>query len=164
MDERIIWQDAIYEDEREWDEAYRDETGEECQNLDEFIADRVSENFEDERENLDVAIPSGIVLIADLGLWDGRRTAFPKGDLKNLRECLESHCNGYLKVFVENGELKAEESHHDGTNVYTFRKWREGVSESEKEDAKWDYFGIGPDALMSKTESLAPDVARIYGW
>ena len=167
MERHIIWQDAIYEDEKNWEEAYREETGGECGNLSEFISDRVNEAYGDERANLNIEVPNGILVIADLGAWDGRKSGHLNHDLSNVNECLHSYCGGYLKVYLED-DLIAEEAHHDGTNVYTFRKWRDDVTEEQKDDlriALWAQEKEKAAELIAKyTLSLYPEVAKAYGW
>ena len=75
----IIWSAWINEDD------WRDDIREECELNDvEYDEDSLyymayelnSHYLEDERMNLDIDIPNGIIVIADLGFWFGRRTGY----------------------------------------------------------------------------------------
>lgn len=177
-EKHTIWQDAIYEDESQWRDAYEEELNVNEQNgtesphksLSEFIADSVDSQLDDERENLDIEVPNGIIVIGDLGLWDGHRTGYLNEDLHNVRDCLHGHVSGlsYLKFYVDGTDLKCEEAHHDGTNVYTFREWKDGVTDQQKSNLKLALYSNNRDAsaelIERYTESLRPRVAKVYGW
>lgn len=165
----IIWQDAIYENEDDWKDAYK----EYCEIHDEepsddglhaFISGYVSEYYEDEAYNLKKEIPQGIIAIADLGLWYGRSSGYREIGT-NLSDCLKISLSGYGKYYIED-DFMLEDSHHDGTNYITFRKWKDGVTEERKETLKIKLAG-NEDAkglIEELTESLREDIAKIYGW
>lgn len=170
---RTIWQDAIYEDEADYKEAYSEYLEmngltESDKSLGDFMADEASLSYDAEVSNLDIPVPDGIITIADLGLWNGRRSAHDGKDLSNVNQCLRRHCGGYMKFFVEDGDFKAEESHHDGTNVYTYRAWKDGVTEDQKtalRDALYCQDTDKASDLIEKyTESLVPTISKVYGW
>ena len=123
--------------------------------------------LEDERMNLCIQTENDIIAIADLGLWNGRRMAYKEvGD--NVNACLQSYVNGMseLEVYVENGELKASESHHDGTNNYTFREYKSDISDDDKEDFKdMLYNGTATLKDMDKyTMPMGHYAAEVFGW
>lgn len=47
----------------------------------------------DERINLDIQLPREIIVIADLGLWNGRRSGYKVIESGNIRDCLYSDCD-----------------------------------------------------------------------
>lgn len=164
-----IWQDAVYDDEENWRDAWEDYKSDcDCPDitLNEFI--EMSNNINDERANLDIEVPEGILIIANLGLWHGTRHAYSDKEPTNVRDCLYGHCGGYLKFYVEDGEFMAEETHHDGTNHYKFRKWASGVSDEQKDELRNAIYNgeeSKADRLIYElTESLAPEIAKVYGW
>ena len=119
----------------------------------------------DELENLNVDVGSAIVVIADLGLWDGHHAAC-KTIGSNLKDCFSVSFGDDIDWFVEDGELKIRDVHHDGTNVYLFRTWKDGVTDSAKDLALY-LFSHGmrdPGTLNVTTRPLGPDVMKIYGW
>lgn len=107
--------------------------------------------WDDEKINLNV--PVNGIMIADMGLWIGRRNAFRL--FSNLNECLNVHCNGLLTVYVENDELKATEIHHDGINHYAFYRIKDEFVEYVHESGSYE---------MNMLEPLGKDVANVYGW
>ena len=96
------------------------------------IVNEMNYNYlEDERANLSsIKLEGRIIALADLGLWNGRRSGYQVMGY-NLADCLYSFTNSmsYMKFFVEDGEFRAREIHHDGTNYYTFRMLKPEVDE-----------------------------------
>lgn len=129
-----------------------------------------AEYLEDEKMNLDIQLPRPIVVVATLGLWDGRRTAVgTNGGWRNLNHCLEIQCESTLdaEFFVDdNGDFCSVERHHDGANCFTFRMWREGITDVQKE--LFTYRALR--GILSKkdydifTERLGDYAADVYGW
>ena len=86
--DHLIWSDydLDYED-------WQDFLEEEYPNLseDERVArmyELNSEYLEDERANLDIQLSQPILIIGDLGLWDGRRMGYKEIASGNIRDCL----------------------------------------------------------------------------
>lgn len=76
------------------------------------------------------------IAIGKLGLWKGKCSAYNDTiKMNNLLNILGEDIQNF-KVFIENGELKATGSHHDGTNHYFVRRWRNKVTESQKNKLK----------------------------
>lgn len=119
----------------------------------------------DELENLNVDVGSDIVAIADLGLWNGRRTAC-KVIGSNLKDCMSVPVGDYIDWYVEDGDVKIRDCHHDGTNIYVFRAWKDGVKDGEKEVALNLIIMGAADAsfLYELTRPLGDYVKNVYGW
>lgn len=75
-----------------------------------------------------------IVIIGDLGLWNGRVTG-NKVISNDARDILTTIGNDNYPIIQlnDNNELYGQVSHHDGTNYYRFRVWRAGLSDTQKE-------------------------------
>ena len=74
----------------------------------------------------------GLIAIASLGLWNGRKSGYKEID--SLADCL-STSDDYLELYVDsNGNLRRRTSHHDGNNYILYRYWKEGLSERQKEN------------------------------
>lgn len=58
-----------------------------------------------------------VLVVADLGLWNGRRDGGRTGDFHNL---LFTACEDYntLYYYPKDGHMALEAIHHDGTNYY----------------------------------------------
>lgn len=124
------------------------------------------EYLEDERANLNINLHAGILAIADLGLWDGRKIGYKEMGT-NISNCLGGTCGDYVTWYVDElGDLRCEDCHHDGTNYYTYRAWKEGVSPFQMENLEWKiYCGKATRRDITRlTRKLGPDIAKVYGW
>lgn len=130
----------------------------------EIFNDELAEWIDAERENLNRRVDGDIIAIADLGLWDGRRTGYKiVGD--NIRDILYSDCD-YVTWTCDRYNVRGRLIHHDGTNYILYRVLRAGLTDEQRErflDAL--YYGTVNDRMIRRyTRSLAPDVAEVYGW
>lgn len=124
------------------------------------------EYLEDERDNLNIQLCSDIIVIADLGLWDGKYSGYKIIKSGNIKDCLNSDCD-YCTWYVDGWQnLRFEGYHHDGTNHYLYRQLKEDLSEIQIENfcAKL-YAGTATKADISKyTDRIGNHIAAVYGW
>lgn len=118
-----------------------------------------------EKDNLSQETVGEIVIIGDLGLWNGRVAGVKETGKYNLNVILDAHGDiDDFEVYVEDGEVKGAGYHHDGTNYYTFRevineeKWAE-LRDKIIAGEKWT-----EKELNASTKSLAERVNKVYGW
>ena len=172
MKEHIIYQDYVYENEADYEEAYIDYINSNSVNpddypIDEFMRDEAEFRFEAEQSNLNIEIPEGIIQIADLGLWDGRRSGYGRYEPSNIKECLKFPNGGYGRIYVKNNDLIMTEAHHDGTNIYRFRKWKPTTTANQKNKlrlALWSNDPKADDYIKRFTTGLGKDIGKVYGW
>lgn len=122
--------------------------------------------IDDERMNLSTKkAKRDIIVIADLGLWDGRHMGYKVLSAGSLSELFSVVQGDSFKLYYddETDNVVMEDSHHDGTNVYTFREAK----------AKVDYDGLLDLIYYEKatdedidryTTPLGKYVRKIYGW
>lgn len=125
-----------------------------------------SDYLDDERINLDIPLSRPILVIADLGLWYGRRQGYKEIESGNIRDCLYDD-NDYVTWFVDkNGDLRCDSIHHDGTNHYLYRTYKDGVSEEQIENLKWKlYHGQATRKDITRiTRRLGDEIGKVYGW
>jgi hypothetical protein len=121
--------------------------------------------FDDERENL-ASVDEGyeLIAIADLGRWTGRVSGYK--EVKNLESVLYSECD-YERVYVDsNGDLRKEESHHDGSNSILYRYWKEGLTDEQKENfLNKIYNGECTQKDITRyTRKAGLGIANAFGW
>lgn len=122
--------------------------------------------LDDERRNLNIAISERIIVIARLGLWDGEHVGY-RELAGNIRNCLGVGCGDYRRYYVDKvGDLCCTDMHHDGTNHYTFRAYKNGVSVRQKKDfIDKIYNGTVTRADITRvTRRLGDDIAAVYGF
>ena len=159
---RIIWtSETNIEDYREFFEE-QDITGEneqyEC--LDEM--NRIW--LENERKNLDIELEENIVILADLGLWFGRRDGY-KEIGNNISGALYTN-DDYITWYVDRYDMRGDGAHHDGSNHYLYRVWKNGITDAQKENFlnKWASEKATRKDVTRYTKSLRPYIANVYGW
>ena len=165
-DRHIIWSnyDLDYEDWRDDLEAEYPELTE-----DQRIALMYEINgdyLDDERTNLNIQLSQPILVIGDLGLWYGRRSGYKEIESGNIRDCLYADTD-YSTWYVDKlGDLRCDAIHHDGTNHYLYRAYKDGVRESQIDLLKDKlYRGIATRADVTRiTRRLGDDIARVYGF
>lgn len=120
--------------------------------------------LEDERINFDKKLENPILIIADLGLWNGRAAAYKILVSGNLKDILCAQVNGMSENhwYCDGYNICCDETHHDGTNHYLYREIRnmdniEHFLELIYQKQDWK------SCLNYYTRSIAKDVGRIYG-
>ena len=122
----------------------------------------------DERVNLNIQLSQPILVIADLGLWNGRRMGYKEIPSGNIRDCLYSERDmDYSTWYVDkNGDFRCDAIHHDGTNHYLYRAYKDSVSDTQIENLKEKlYRGIATRADITRvTRRLGDEIAHVYGF
>lgn len=125
-------------------------------------------DFEDEQANLDVELDGGygcMIVIADLGLWDGRHKGYRMIAGLTVNVALGVFQGDSYKLVYDSDtdDVKGVDSHHDGTNYYTFREVRKGKDISELQDLIYSEKATQED-IDKYTKPLGKYVRRVYGW
>ena len=161
----IIWSsDPDYEDWRgDLEEPYPELSEQERMEL---MVEQNNDYLDDERCNLNIQLSRPILLIADIGRWDGRYPGYAEIKSGNIRDCLYSEMD-YSTWYVNRlGDLRCDAVHHDGTNHYLYRAYKDGVSDTQIENLKEKlYRGIATRADITRvTRRLGDEIAHVYGF
>lgn len=121
--------------------------------------------FEDEQGELArVDEGCGLIAIADLGRWNGRCGGYK--EVKNLKDVMYTSCD-YERVYVDsNGDLRKEESHHDGSNSILYRYWKEGLTEEQRENFMSKIYNgsCTQKDITRYTRKAGLGIANAFGW
>lgn len=131
-----------------------------------LMVDINNDYLDDERQNLNIQLSQPILVIADLGLWNGRRMGYKEIESGNIRDCLYDS-NDYSEWFVDaHGNFRCISIHHDGRNHYLYRVWKDGVSDTQREYLEDKlYRGIAsPRDITRLTRSIGREIGAVYGW
>ncbi len=162
----IIWSD-FDENFDEWKENLKNEypymNDDELYNL---MYEINSENFEDERKNLDIRLSKPIIAIVDLGLWNGRKLGYTIIESGNIKDCLYSDCDLNEWYVDRKGDLRCTAIHHDGTNYYLYRVIKDNVTENQVDRLlNRIYAGKATRSdIVRVTYRLGDEIGKIYGW
>ena len=120
-----------------------------------------SEYYDDEKINLNKILDGNIICIANLGLWNGKKSGYKilSDNLNNIFDV----CEDYNEFFIDNYDVKAKCTHHDGTNYYTFREIKQDVNIDILTDKIYNGNFTQKD-ITRYTKSLKPYLKKIYGW
>lgn len=171
MKKRIIWSNVNLEISEDWRDGYREFL--EINNLDgdpndddelyEWICDMNYRYLDDERMNLDKIVDGRILVIADLGLWNGRVTGYDIIESRNIKDIL--YAKAELGEWYSDGyNIRSKQYHHDGTNYLEYRIIREDRNIDNLLDDIYNQKLITRKKLNYYTKSLHPAVAKVYGW
>lgn len=130
--------------------------------LQKFITNTNYMYLEDERDNLNKTIDGKILVIADLGLWNGRRTGY-KILSNNISDILYDDSDS-IEWYADQYNIRAVAHHHDGTNSYEYRIIREDRDITKLLDDIYYQEKISRSKINYYTKSLLPEVTKIYGW
>lgn len=106
----------------------------------------------------------GLIGIADLGFWNGRRAGYK--EFKSLADCL-STSDDELELYVDsNGDLRRHTSNHDASSTVLFRYWREGLTERQKENFLDKIFSgnYTQNDITKYTCRAGLEIADSFGW
>ena len=165
---RVLWSSEIDFDawRDDYREDYPDATDDE---IDEMISDQ---NFDDlvvERGILNIKLPESIIVIADLGLWDGRHTGYREIP-GNIAKCLDtSVSSSYGATWYLDGrnDLVCDDMHHDGTNHYLYRTWKKTATPQQR--ANFISKIVTGETITRRditrlTERLGDAICAAHGW
>lgn len=162
----IIWSD-INLDLEDWRESLEEEYPLYSNDqLYEKMHEINAEYLSDERANLNIQLSRPILVIADLGLWNGRRSGYREITSGKISDCLYSDMD-YNEWYIDkNGDLKCTAIHHDGTNHYLYRVYKDNVSEEQIDNLKEKLFnGTATRRDITRiTQRLGDDIAKVYGF
>ena len=120
--------------------------------------------FENEESELKKLSEGSLIAIAEVGRWNGRFSGYK--DISSLVDTLYTNCD-YEELFVDSyGNLRKRESHHDGTNSILYRYWKEGITETQKDNFRQKiYEGNCTNTDIYKyTRKAGKAIAELYGW
>lgn len=158
---KVIWSSDIDID--DWEDFFEEEyPDEELSDIEKYeLASEMNDMyFDDEKCNLDIPTDFTIVAIGDLGFWYGRRTgALELGN--NINKIMRFFVDGMsdLELYFDGKDIKGRETHHDGTNHYTYRIMKKGKSFDTMMEKELTH-----DRILRYTTSIAPFVKKVYGW
>lgn len=130
----------------------------------EWMMDTNNLYLDDERDNLNKTVDGRILVIGDIGRWNGRVSGY-KILSRNIRDIFNIFDGrSYIEIYGDGHNIRAIEHHHDGTNYYLFKVIREDKNFDRLIDSIYNGEEISRSKMKCYTKSLYKDVANVYGW
>jgi len=166
MKKHMIWESHI--DIEDWEDGYKEqkELGyiEDGQDIYEWASQLNYGYLGDERMNLNIPLEGKILVIADLGLFYGRRSAYKIIEKRNINAILTDDHEGEIEYFSDGRNIKGICRHHDGTNYYEYREIRKGKHIENLLNRLYYGHPVSRKMINYYTKSIAPQVNAVYGW
>lgn len=172
-DRHIIWSDMNL-DPDEWRDGYKefleinelDDDPNDENELYKWMVETNEEYLADERTNLNIQLSQPILVIADIGRWNGRFSGYRVIESGNIKDCLYSSMDMAEWYVDKYGDLRADTAHHDGTNHYLYRVFKDTATETQIENLKYKlYEGKATRADITRiTKRLGDEIAAVYGF
>lgn len=168
MEKHIIWSNANLNIDDWRDDLLAEDPDLSEDELYERMYSLNSSYLDEERGNLrGVVLKGPILLIADLGLWNGHHPNSKRIQSGKVSDCLYTREDGDITWYVdEKGEFRATIGHHDGVNSYRYRGVYPGVSEEQLDRLQYD-IASGKDVgsrISRLTYRLGDLIGDVYGW
>ncbi len=115
-----------------------------------------------------IVLTEPILVIGDLGLWNGRRTGYKLISSGKLSHCLRfgRSCESGRWYVDGCGDFRGEFHHHDGTNRHLYRGVKDANSAALRRllNQIADQKPINPGLLSRTTYRLGDLIGDVYGW
>ena len=84
----------------------------------------------------------------------------------NIKDCLQSDCDMNEWYVDKLGDLRCTAIHHDGTNYYLYRTFKDNATDSQIERLQEKlYDGTATRQDITRiTRRLGDDIGKVYGW
>ena len=127
------------------------------------IYESIDMSFDDEQSNLYRILDGRILAIADMGLWNGRRSGY-KILGNNLNEVLTCGIGCDEKeIYCDSYNVLARGYHHDGTNYVEFRELKENTNYDVLLEKLYNNEEVTREDVRKYTKSLRPYVKQVFG-
>lgn len=110
------------------------------------------------REALNVSTEGEIVVLADMGLWDGRRNGYKLAGYELDNQFYSD--TDYIEWSIDR-DFEAVAIHHDGRNYYRYREVKPNLSDLQLENfMEALHNGLTDSQITYYTRSLVPTIKK----
>lgn len=122
--------------------------------------------LDDERMNLNIQLSQPILVVADIGRWNGRFSGYRVIESGNIKDCLYTGMDMSEWYVDKYGDLRSDGIHHDGTNHYLYRVFKDSATDTQRDNLLREiYDGKATRVDITRiTKRLGDEIAAVYGW
>lgn len=162
----VLWTNDSYE---LLDRAKEEKRIRECDSEEELYDELNEDNniyLDDLRSELDIDLPRPIIILGDIGRWDGRYHGYKMVDSGNIRDCFHFETDEMTWGLDCGGDLVAKGADHDGTSFYRYRAFKKSCTDEDIEDfqEKLHFRKCSEDDVEKYTFRLGDAIAKVYGF
>lgn len=124
------------------------------------------DSLNDVRDNFSIVLPKPIIVIANLGLWNGRKSGYKIIKSGNIKDCFYSDLDNNEWYVDQKGDLRCTAIHHDGTNHYLYRAIKDNATDDQV-NRLLDLIYSGKATytdIVRVTNRLGDEIGKVYGW
>lgn len=120
--------------------------------------------FKDTLQELKRVSSGEVIAIGTIGTWRGHYSGYK--ELKSLENCMYSSCEDEILYVDSNGDLRKEESHHDGSNSILYRYWKDNITDTQRQNFLDKIYSgkVTSRDITKYTKKCGVDIANTYGW
>lgn len=129
---------------------------------------KVNDDYLDDlkAEIKDVVFDTPIVVLGNIGTWQGVAGAFKSIDSGKLSDCFYDDCD-YCEWYVdENNDLRFTGNHHDGNNSYLYRVYKDELYDEDIEEFEDKVLSntVTKEDIEKYTYGIGDVFAKLFGW
>ena len=120
--------------------------------------------FDSVLQDLSHCSDGGVIAIANIGRWNGRFSGYK--EYSSLEDIAYTNCD-YECIYVDGyGNLRKDESHHDGNNHILYRYWKDGITDTQRDNFLDKIYNgeCTPQDITKYTRAIGKSIADYYGW
>lgn len=158
---RILWQNYDLEVPADYIADHPEMSGEEVQQSWTELND---DYLDDERTNLKIQLANPILVIADVGRWNGRVMGYKVINSGLISDIFYSGDCDYCEWYSDGYNIRFRGSHHDGNNSYVYREIKDADKLDLVTSAIYSRHPNVDKIIARYTRSILPEIKKVYGW
>ena len=162
---RMIWSN-IDLDLKDWEGLREEYPDYDEKQLTEEMYEINNDYLAEERHNLRIQCDNDIIVFGNIERWNGRVQGYKIIESGKISDCLYTDCDMAEWYVDRDGDLCSTQIHHDGTNYLYYRKFKNGLSNDDREDFLDKFYNgtATQEDIDRVTDKLGEIIGKVYGW
>lgn len=114
------------------------------------------------RKDFNIKTDNQLIIIADLGRWNGRIVAYKILGTRNINTIFPTGTSSDIEIYFDGYNIKAIDRHHDGVNYYEYREIRNEENIGNLIQRIQTGQPLNRNLINRYTKSIAPEVCKVF--